>query len=270
MQKIIIPFQDKNIIAYSSNALDKSAPTIVMIHGNSMSQKIWQNQMESSLTNDYQLISFDLPVHGESDDLPTYDVAIFTNAVLAVVNHLQLKNYIIAGNSLGGDLILQAATQLNNCKGMMLVDTPPLPKPGDMSKALLPNPISGMFFAADYDEANLPTLADAVFLNASTIADFFINDFKQADKTLRAALLASVVAGNYEDEVVAAAQLKIPLAVVVGKQEKIVNPEYFPALTLPTLWNKIELIDNAAHCPQWDNADAFNEILKLFAVNCLG
>ncbi len=270
MQKLNIPFQNKNITAYSSIELNSKAPSVIFIHGNSMSQKIWQKQMESSLTNNYQLISFDLPGHGESDNLTTYDVEIFTNAVLALVNHLQLKGYIIAGNSLGGDLILQASKQLNNCKGIMLVDTPPLPKPGDMNKALLPNPLAGMFFSADYDEANLPALANAVFLNTSTIADFFINDFKWSDKKFRAELLASVIAGNYNDEVVAAAQLQIPLAVVVGKQEKIVNPDYFPTLTLPTLWNKIELIDNAAHCPQWDNADAFNEILKLFAVNCLG
>ncbi len=40
--------------------------TIIFVHGNSLSSKMWQKQFNSELLKEYRLIAFDLPAHGKS------------------------------------------------------------------------------------------------------------------------------------------------------------------------------------------------------------
>ena len=57
-------------IAYN-NKNPELANTIFFIHGNSGSANVWRKQVESSLLNDYRLITIDLLNHGGSDPIDT-------------------------------------------------------------------------------------------------------------------------------------------------------------------------------------------------------
>lgn len=238
---------------------------ILFLHGNSMSAKIWQRQFDNFLSEKFALIALDLPGHGESGHLAEYGLNVFSEAVLALIAHLQLKDYVVVGNSLGGDIILQCHAQLDKCKGIILVDTPPVSKPPAMDKALLPNPAIGMLFSREYDKSNLNALAEAMFYDLKNIPDFIIPDFEKTDGLIRQSLAEAVGAGNYMDEVESLRSINIPVSILSGANEKMVNNAYFESLDVPMLWkNKTHLVSDAAHCPQWENAEEFNALVDEF------
>jgi len=239
--------------------------TIVFIHGNSMSKKIWKKQFSSKLSERYNLIALDLPGHGESENLTSYDLHVLSTCISSVVTSLSLQNYFLVGNSLGGDLILQELNKLDNCKGIVLVDTPPISLPPAIDKSFLPNPLVGMFFAKDYEKENLVALSQILFNNINNIPDFIISDFERTDGIIRQALAEAVGSGSYIDEIEVLKKNTIPVAIFTGENEKMVNNDYFLSLVVPMLWGKkTAVVKNSAHCPQWENDIDFNELLENF------
>ncbi|HTA82662.1 MAG TPA: alpha/beta hydrolase [Bacteroidia bacterium] len=268
IKKIKVPFKNKFLSATTNE--NTNAMPIVFIHGNSMSSKIWKRQFEGNFSNKYYLISFDLPGHGESDNLDSYTFSDLINSAPAVIKHFELKDYVIIGNSLGGDIILQLTQSLTNCIGVMLINTPPVSKPPSMEKALLPNPLIGMFFTKDYDSVNLDTFMEIFLYDVKNTPEFIKSDFQRTDGKSRQSLAEAVGALNYNDEVEALKNLHIPVAIVAGKNEKMVNNDYYKTLDIPKLWQKkIQVIEASAHCPQWEQSDTFNKLLDVFCNSSL-
>ncbi len=65
------------------------------------------------------------------------------------------------------------------------------------------------------------------------------------------------------------AGLPIPLAVVHGAEEQLVNGNYFNTLTMPSLWRGgVQVIPGAGHAPHWEQPEAFNALLGAFLDAC--
>ena len=59
--------------------------------------------------------------------------------------------------------------------------------------------------------------------------------------------------------------LKVPLAVLHGADEQLVNGRYFASLRMPTLWGGVvQTIAGAGHTPQWEAPEAFDALLEAF------
>jgi pimeloyl-ACP methyl ester carboxylesterase len=89
-------------------------PSIVFVHGNSSSAKIWLDQFAAvALTDAYNLVAVDLPGHGDSGDLAKdgtseagYTLSGFAETVAKVIKAAGLNNKdtILIGWSLGGHI----------------------------------------------------------------------------------------------------------------------------------------------------------------------
>ena len=59
--------------------------------------------------------------------------------------------------------------------------------------------------------------------------------------------------------------LKVPLAVLHGADEQLVNGHYFASLVMPTLWRgAVQTIPAAGHTPQWETPEAFDALIEAF------
>jgi len=77
---------------------------------------------------------------------------------------------------------------------------------------------------------------------------------------------AAAQAGRFEDEVEIVRHLKIPLAIVQGGEEQIVDLGYLQRLPAPTLWRgQVQVIEGAGHATQLEKAEAFDKIVDEFA-----
>lgn len=242
---------------------------ILLIHGNSSSSRIWQKQLQGLLGAKYRVIAIDLPGHGASSPPPhpesDYSGSGYAAAIAAVARALDLASAIVVGWSLGGHAVLNAAASLPMAAGLMIFGTPPLGSGPEGFAGF--KGLSATAFTAAPTEAQIAEWVQSAFAPGySPVPDFIVPDFRRTDGNARACLGAVAQAGGLADEVEIVRNLKIPLAIVHGAEEQIVDLGYLQRLPAPTLWrDAVQVIEGAGHSAQWEKADAFNELLDAFA-----
>jgi pimeloyl-ACP methyl ester carboxylesterase len=90
----------------------KGDTTIVLVHGWCIDKGYWKETQEA-LSNQYTVVALDLGGHGQSGhNRVQWTVEEFANDVGAVINTLDLRNVVLVGHSMGGDIILQCALNM--------------------------------------------------------------------------------------------------------------------------------------------------------------
>jgi len=213
----------------------------------------------------YRVIAIDLPGHGASSPPPhpesDYSGRGYAAAISAVARELDLRSTIVVGWSLGGHSVLNAAGSLPMAAGLMIFGTPPIGRGPEGFAGF--KGLSKTVFTASPSEAEIQEWAQSAFAPGyKPIPDFLVEDFRRTDGNARACLGASAQSGGLVDEVAIVGDMKIPLAIVQGREEQIVDLGYLQRLPAPTLWRgTVQVIDGAGHSPQWEQADAFNGLL---------
>lgn len=83
-------------------------PPVVLLHGLGATHADWEAQIEH-LTRIFRVIAPDLRGHGESDRLGPYSVERFASDILQLTEQLRLKDFALAGHSMGGAVAMQMA-----------------------------------------------------------------------------------------------------------------------------------------------------------------
>ena len=118
---LTVPSADGVPIAYEVHG--QGEPALVLVHGWSCDRGYWKEQIEY-LSPQYRLVLVDLAGHGESGmGRKDYTMSAFGADVAAVVDSLGLKNVVLVGHSMGGDVIVEAAKKLpGRVVGLVWVD----------------------------------------------------------------------------------------------------------------------------------------------------
>ena len=113
-----------------------SPTTILLLHGNSSSSRIFTPVFNSSLSQIHPLLAFDLPGHGSSSDAPdphtSYTQPAYAACALSVLQHAGVRDVITLGWSLGGhngiellNILTQRPELGIKMRGLLIVGTPP-------------------------------------------------------------------------------------------------------------------------------------------------
>ena len=244
-------------------------PPVVLIHGNSSSSRAFSRQLEGPLGERFRLIAVDLPGHGASDDAKdpsAYSLPGHARALLAVVDALGLHNARFVGWSLGGHIALEMAPDVREPRGFVIFGTPPITSREAMSEAFLPNPAMKFPFQESVDSVEASAYVAAFFRPGfADIPPFFLEDVLRTDGRARSNLGASVRSGRARDEGAVVSDLHVPLAVLHGAEEQLVNGRYFASLAMPTLWRgAVQMIPGAGHTPQWETPQVFDALIEAF------
>ena len=87
--------------------------TLFFLHGWDINSGYWYNQI-NNFSKKYRAIAVDLPGFGNSvSSRKDYTVEKYADDVIDVINKLDLKNVILIGHSMSGDIILEAALKNN-------------------------------------------------------------------------------------------------------------------------------------------------------------
>lgn len=127
----------------------KDAPAIVLLHGSNADLSTWQPWTEA-LRGDYRVIRFDQIGHGLTGAAidEDYSPARFVESVALVADKLGLKQFVLAGNSMGGGIAMAyAAAHPDRLSGLVLVDAGGAPIKreggGNLAFTLARNPVLG-------------------------------------------------------------------------------------------------------------------------------
>jgi len=249
----------------------EAGQTIFFLHGNSSSHDTWKPQFNSALLSQYRLISFDLPAHGLSDEAVVatdgYSLPGVGKLVAKAIGQLiDGKPYILAGVSLGTNVVAETLPFLDTPAGIVLVSPTVISTVADLQKAFLPNPNTGILFNDNASVDDIRKLVtDYFFIPDNNTINATVQDYMAVKAPFRSLLLQN--APKVIDEIAVLKQSGIPLLIIFGSGDKDVNVNYLDDVDLILTKNQLFKLPDARHFVHVDQAGVFNQLLTEYAAN---
>ncbi len=109
---MIFQLENKNIHASDSGqGIDINKDTIVFLHGSGLSHIVWSLAEQFFSSKNYNVLSIDLPGHGNSDGPCLNSIEKIADWMEKVFDKLKLKNLILVGHSQGCLEILEYSSR---------------------------------------------------------------------------------------------------------------------------------------------------------------
>ena len=233
--------------------------TLLFVHGWCINQSYWSKQFEF-FCNRYALVSFDLPGFGNSGkNRNDWNIENYAQDVTALIDQLELKNVILVGHSMGGDVILEAGLQNKEVIALIGVDN--FKDVGITIDEQSQKEIDGFLKALNYDFYNtiLGYVDRFLFLPSSDsmAKKRVMDDFSRADSTIAIATLATL----FDYSVKERKQLSR-----LEQKLYLINSDATPTniAGLEETGVAFEIIDIPAtgHYPMIEKPDLFNQLLE--------
>jgi len=248
-----------------------TGPAVVLIHGNSASTATWRAFFGGPLAGRYRLVAMDLPGCGDSGRLASYSLRGLADFIVRFAAATRCDDGLFVGHSLGGHLVLEAASRLPNARGFVLNGAAPIGKPPRLDEAFLPSPSLAAGMKSDLTAEEIEGWTRAMAQPDTAVPPALDADIRRTDGRFRAGLAESIGALDYTDEVEIVARLGKPVAIVHGSDEALVNKSYLDRLSIPSLWRgAIQVIEGAGHLAPLQRPEPFQGLLGEFAADVLG
>lgn len=252
-----------------------SGKTILLVHGNSQSSEVWDDVINQPALLNCTSICVDLPGHGNSfhskDPENDYSLKGMAEHFTQFVQSMQQTEYIIVAASLGSTVVSEALPQLKGCKGLFFVGGCISGNKITPQNAFQPNPNAAVNYTEKPTEEELEAYLNLVVFDKEdkSAREKYKKIFLSTDGKVRSTLAVTLSKGEWSDEVENIAKANIPVALVYGKQEEIMQPGYLQNVKLPKWRDEIILIDNAGHSVQIDKPKELADLIAGFANDCL-
>lgn len=246
------------------------AQNLLFVHGNSLSSEIFEKQLKApELQKHFRMIAPDLLGHGKSDfsKIPEVDYhpAGQANLLAEFCFKHKIKNPVLVGQSLGGNVILELVRRIPEFNSIFLVCSAPATKPIDQ-RIYWPTPAIGLFFQEHLTAAELREMNRIMYAPDYQYNDFLEAIIRQSDPRQRSVLPEMVASGKYEDQKKAIEELKMPINFLFGKDEQVYNWEVIEA-EYKQLAKQFFLLDDCGHMPFYEKPEAFNEAILSTCIN---
>ncbi|MCR8557332.1 alpha/beta hydrolase [Mucilaginibacter sp. BJC16-A38] len=248
--------------------------TIIFIHGNSQSLHTWDKVIQHPWLTDYTRIMVDLPGHGRSFS-STNPEADYSAQGLALhlrefLEQYSDRSYVLVGTSLGTSIISGMNPFPSACKGAFLSGAMLSSKNITVKDMVQPGRSVAAAFKADATDEEIDELTDNFIFRADkAVKDHYKSVYRSTDPNLRAYLGKSLSKPPEIDKIANLTAAGIPVAVVYGQQERIVQTDYLKRTELPLWKNQIFKIQDAGHCAELDQPSAMARLISEFTENCL-
>lgn len=268
-----MPVTDRTVdTSHGRIAISETAGTdlpVVFLHGNSSCKEVFAGQLAGELGDRHRMIAVDLPGHGASGDAKdperTYTMTGYADAIVELLGALAIDRAAIVGWSLGGHIALEMIPKFAGAVGVMIVATPPVGQGAEaVQKGFKPNPNIMLAGKPDFtvEEAELFAAATTgVPVNAQ-----WLRAVMRTDGRARAVMFRALLAGqNVSDEKALVEQTEVPIAVVNGADDPLIDIDYVGAVACRNLWDRHRyVLRGAGHASFQDEPAAFNAILERF------
>jgi pimeloyl-ACP methyl ester carboxylesterase len=255
--------------SHGSLAIEESGAgelPVLLIHGNSSCRGVFRHQLQGQLAQRYRLITFDLPGHGESsvppDPAHSYTRPSLADAAVEVLEKFGITEAVVFGWSLGGHIAIDMLSRFPGMLGLMITGTPVVGF-DNMAQGFKGLPQAGVAGKQDLSDTDIDGFVEAIFGES---AEPFLRDaVARADGRFRKRLFEAARAGVGVDQRVAIKNTQVPVAVVNGAADRLVNLDYIDSVTYGNLWeDRCHRLAGLGHAPFWEAPDDFNPVLERF------
>ncbi len=244
-------------------------PVIVCIHGNSLSREIFTPLLKNEKFKKYGFLAYDLPGHGYSA-VPANPEGLYSHEgyfshLKGLLEVLSIDEVILLGVSLGGHIAVGSAARLGSVlKGLFVIGAPPISGLADFPEAFLPMPDNTSFFSETLSDKQVAIWTDAL-TSRSEIKALFSENIKNTDGRARSLLFQNINKNGFPSEHAIYQSLKVPLRVVFGAEDRIVNIKYVQTARIKELLGEhLMMLDACDHIPDWAIDTGYSAELENF------
>jgi pimeloyl-ACP methyl ester carboxylesterase len=245
-------------------------PAVVLVHGWLSSSRIWE-QLAARLAQRFTVYTLDLPGFGESDKpLSGYGIRNGSRLLYAFCAHFGLTRANVIGHDLGGAMAVKLAADHPDVVGRLVV----VSAPADEEQIDLPTmlwlvtvPVVGpIFYALGRVARPVRRLWMRPFVaDSDDLTDVIVDD---AGRSTPAAVSKTLSISRRELSRGRLARqariIKIPLLVVAGEEDQIVDPQSVGVWAGGVERAEICLIDECGHMPMVERIAEFNAQILAF------
>lgn len=252
-----------------------SGVPVVLSHGYPLSGQAWEKQVPALLAAGHRVITYDRRGWGQSSQPAIgYDYDTFAADLNALMEHLDLRDAILVGHSMGSGDVAHYLGRYGS---------------GRVAKAVLISPIPPYFLSADDDPDGVPASLFEGFV-ASAVADRpswlkgFLDNFYNSDvyrgslvtdeafqTSFNIAVAGSAIAAvacidtwgtDFRADVAA---FDVPILVIQGDQDRVL-PIQLTGQRLPELIKDFSMVvvEGGPHGIPWTHAAQVNDALREF------
>ncbi|GHE95930.1 alpha/beta hydrolase [Streptomyces griseoluteus] len=192
-------------------------PTIVLVHGAFADASSWNGVVGPLQRSGYKVIAAANPLRGIPQD-STY-VASLLKSIKGPI--------VLAGHSYGGEVISQAAAGNSNVKALVYINAI-MPDVGESSNSLSAKfpapPLTKAFNQVPFRNGDGTSGTD-LYVQTDKLRQVFAQDLPVAQTDLLGATQRPIALSAFADKLTAAAWHDKPVYVLVGKQDRSIDPE---------------------------------------------
>ncbi len=247
---------------------DAAAPLVVLVHGFSIPNYIWDNTAKSLVQNGYQVLRYDLYGRGFSDRPDaTYNRELFVTQLSQVVNKIAPDTkFDLIGISMGGPIVADYAKS-NPTRVKHLVLMAPLGLGVDIH--IMGVPVIGEYIAAIGMVDSIEKKLKNNFYNPDKNFPDWSEKYSYQTKIIgfRRALLSSMREFAQHDQWQVYSELgqtELPVLLVWGKEDTIVPFSQYELIKQHIPNAKLVAIEDAGHVVNIEGADVVDPALVEF------
>ncbi|HJV60214.1 MAG TPA: alpha/beta fold hydrolase [Albitalea sp.] len=230
---------------------------IVLLHGTSASLHTWEG-WAASLARDRRVISMDLPGFGLTGPNTTgdYRMAAYVRFVLDTLDVLNVRRFIVAGNSLGGNVAWETALAApERVARLILVDAggyPPTSTSVPLGFRLARTPVLNRMVSRLLPRRMIEASLRNVYGDPSRVTPELVDRYEEL--TLRAGNRRAVVQRFEQSDFGAGAariaSLKLPTLILWGGRDRLIPPEHGQRFARDIAGSTLVVFDTLGHVPQ--------------------
>jgi pimeloyl-ACP methyl ester carboxylesterase len=245
---------------------------VIFLHGSSLSALAFREQFRQ--ISAFPMLALDLPGHGRSvradDPAEVYNIPAYARLLVRIVHELELEDVVLAGHALGANIAIEAAEQIPGLRGLFLFSMNPFSVPAQLDSMCRPGPFLGYLVGGRMRPTEALLLAEELLQGNEALADLLASWILETDTAARMSFAASLGLDKFGDELGMLRKFAKPLAILQGKNDRIINPRYMDGLNPVSLWKNGIIELDAGHVPQMEVPERFNALVEDFYRYALG
>lgn len=240
--------------------------TLLLVHGHPFNRSMWSPQLGAASQAGWRALAPDLRGYGETAVVPgKTPLSVFAADLAALLDHLDIKDVVICGLSMGGQIVMEFARRYpHRVRGLVLAATFPQSETdeGKQNRNAMADRLlrEGMHaYAGDV----LPRmLAARTIQTLPAVAEHVVAMMRATDREgAAAALRGRAERPSYEETL---ASLTVPSLVVAGSEDAFTTRQDAERMCELLKGSELVWLEDVGHMPNLESPEAFNAALIRF------
>ena len=257
---------------HSTHYLERGGGSpVIIIHGFFYDTHMWHNNIEP-LAGLFKVYAIDLWGFGYSTREPMdYGYSLYSGQLLAFMDALGIQKASMIGQSMGGGTIMKfAISHRDRIDKVILVDPAGMPNPLPLMGKIANLPLIGeIMYGLQSDFMRKLVLRKNFIRDPAFVTDSYFENVTRFHKIkgtsqVMLAILRKRFFDTLGDETHAFGEINLPTLLVWGREDRSIPVERGRAMHALLKGSRLEIIDNAGHCPHDEQSGRFNQLVIAF------